>query len=165
MHDFGSLIKQKDTQNLFAILETNDKYGNFNYTVYRWSYDVLLIKENNFWINLRLDNAKTNTYLYFCYFYYSLHWFSDTSSSFSSSSVSCSYSISSSSSPSTSRKLYILLVMFYCQNRLCCNYNCLHPTTLIKIELFYIYFSRILDAGAEEHLRVEEHTETFEKWQ
>ena len=40
--------------------------------------------------------------------------------------------------------------MFYCQKRLRCNYNCLHPITLIKIELFYIYFSRILANGAEQ---------------
>ena len=91
-----------------------------------------------------------NTCLYFCYFYYSLHWFSDASSSFSSSSISSSYSISSSSSPSISRKLYILLTMFHCQKWFCCNYNCLHPTTLIKIELFYIYFSKILVTGAEQ---------------
>ena len=63
----------------------------------------------------------------FCYFCYSLHWFSGVSSSFSSFSVSSS--ISSSSSLSISRKLYILLIMFYCQKRLSCNYNCLLPTT------------------------------------
>ena len=35
LYDFDSLMKQKDTQNLFVILITNDKYENFNYTVHR----------------------------------------------------------------------------------------------------------------------------------
>ena len=65
-------MNQKGTRSLFVTLETNDKYENFNYMVHRWSYDVLLINENNLLINLRLANEKRNTYLYFCYFYYSL---------------------------------------------------------------------------------------------
>ena len=100
--------------------------------------------------NKRLSLLSTASKAFFCYFYYSLHWFYDTSSSFSSSSVSSSYSISSFLSPSISRTLNLLLIMFYCQKWLCCNYNCLHPITLIKIELFYIYFSRILATGAEQ---------------
>ena len=41
-------MNQKATRNLFVTLETNE---NFNHMVHRWSYDMLLIKENNFLFN------------------------------------------------------------------------------------------------------------------
>ena len=46
-YEFGNLLNQKGTQNLFVILETNDRYENFIYTIFSWSYDFLLINENN----------------------------------------------------------------------------------------------------------------------
>ena len=51
-------MNQKGTRSLFVTLETNGKYENFNYMVHRWSYDVLLINENNLQINLRLANEN-----------------------------------------------------------------------------------------------------------
>ena len=80
--------------------------------VYWWSHDVLLINKNTFKIILWLDNGKTHTYLFSCYFYYMLQWFSNASFSFSSSSVSSSYCLLLHYRLFGENYIYILLIIY-----------------------------------------------------